>query len=495
MSELDPRTPVLVGIGIVEQREDDPGLALEPIALMIDAVRRAGADAGVTAELAAVEQVLVPQGLWSYGDPARMIADAIGADSACTVYAKLGIMQQTLIDDACLGISRGELDMAVVVGGEARYRGLKAEIAGTQAAETANTATPDIVMEPDEELYHEVEIAALGHMPVGYYAIMESAFRAANGWSIAQHRDRLAALYSRFSEIAAANPHAWKREALPPEAIRNASQRNKMLAFPYTKLHNSSWNVDQAAALLFCSAERADALGIPRSQWVFPLASAESNYMLSLAQKRELHRLPGARIAGQQALSLADLTVADIDFVELYSCFPIAVEIYAAELGLPESIDWTVTGGMPFAGGPLNNFVLQSTARMAQVLRQAPARNALISSVSGFMTKQSFAVWSSAEPTRGFQFEDVTEAVRAEWAPCKVVESYTGAGRILGYTVLYQGGKPQRAVAVLEVSDDSHTVALSEDEATMNAMQQDEYCGQVVTVADNRFTLTDSTDS
>lgn len=494
MADLDPRTPVLVGIGIVEQRLDDPALASEPIALMIEAVRRAGADAGITAELPAVERVLVPQGLWSYGDPGRMIADAIGAEAARTVYAKLGVMQQTLIDDACLGISRGEWDLAVVAGGEARYRGLKAEIAGGQASETVNTAIPDVLMEPDAELYHDVEIAALGHMPVGYYAIMESAFRAAQGWSVEQHRDRLAALYSRFSEIAAANPHAWKREVLPSEAIRNASDRNKMLAFPYTKYHNTSWNVDQASALLLCSAERASALGIPRSQWVFPLASAESNYMLSLAQKPELHRLPGARIAGERALRLADLTVADIDFVELYSCFPIAVEIYAAELGLPESIDWTVTGGMPFAGGPLNNFVLQSTARMAEVLRQAPGSNALISSVSGLMTKQSYAVWSSADPARGFRVEDVTEAVRAEWAPCEVLENYSGDGRILGYTVLYLGGKPQRAVAVLEVADGVHTVVSSEDAATLEAMQQDEYCGQSITAVNNHFSLTGSTD-
>ena len=206
MADLDPRTPVLVGIGIVEQRLDDPALASEPIALMIDAVRRAGADAGITAELPAVERVLVPQGLWSYGDPGRMIADAIGAEAARTVYAKLGVMQQTLIDDACLGISSGEWDLAVVAGGEARYRGLKAELAGGPASETVNTATPDVLMEPDAELYHDVEIAALGHMPVGYYAIMESAFRAAQGWSVEHHRDRLAALYSRFSEIAVANP-------------------------------------------------------------------------------------------------------------------------------------------------------------------------------------------------------------------------------------------------------------------------------------------------
>ena len=489
MQELDPRTPVLVGIGIVEQKIDDPAQAVEAIDLMIDAVRRAGADASITAHLGELDRILVPQGLWCYGDPGGMIAGAVGAGGARTVFAELGVMQQTLIDDACRGIVDGDFDLAVVTGGEARYRSLRAQIAGLEAAETANDDSADVVLEPDAELFHDVEVAALGHMPVGYYAIMESAFRAARGWTVAQHRDRLAALYARFSEIAADNPHAWKRDRISPETIRNASPANRMLAFPYTKLHNTSWNVDQAAALLFCSAEKAVALGVPRDQWIFPVVSAESNYMLSLAQRPLLDRLPGARIAGRQALQLAGLTVADLDFIELYSCFPIAVELYAAELGLPEGVDLTVTGGMPFAGGPLNNYVLQSTCRMVELLRQSPGSHGLVSSVSGLMTKQSFAVWSAEPAAGGFRFEDVTEAVSAEFAPCEVVDNYRGDARVLGYTVLYRGDQRQRAVVVLALPGGAHTVAWSEDPALMQAMEQAEFCGKTVAVNNNQFSI------
>jgi len=236
MPELDPNTLVLVGIGVVSQRQQDPADAREAITLMIEAVTQAGADAGIEAELRHLDSVLVPQGLWSYADPGRMIADAdadaVDARNARTVYGKIGVMQQTLLNEACLGIARGEHQMAVVAGGEAKYRDLRAFLGGIEVSETANDAVPDVTMEPDAKLYHDLEVAALGHTPVGYYAIIENSFRAARAWSVEEHRDRLAQLYSRFSEIAAQNPHAWKRQYIAPEAIRNASSDNNMLAFP-----------------------------------------------------------------------------------------------------------------------------------------------------------------------------------------------------------------------------------------------------------------------
>src|SRR5207248_2705508 len=123
-----------------------------------------------------------------------------------------------------------------------------------------------VQLEPSVDLVLRSEIdSGLGGMPVGYYAIIESALRAAEGRSVDEHRDDLAALYGRFSEIAAGNVHAWRQQAVPASFIRDASAKNPMLAFPYTKLHNSSWNVDQATALLFCSAAKATEAGIDRS--------------------------------------------------------------------------------------------------------------------------------------------------------------------------------------------------------------------------------------
>jgi len=489
MSELDPRTPVLVGIGIVQQKEKDPARAREAVQLMIDAVQAAGVDCGVPGLPAQAARIYVPQGLWGYADPGRMIARAVAAQAAKTVYARVGILQQSLLADACSRIAAGEIDTAIVAGGEARFRQLQAQIAGTEASETPCDDTPDEVMTPENELLLDVEVnSGLGHMPVGYYALIESAYRAARGWGVEEHRDRLAQLYSRFSEIAVGNPHAWKRERVDAAEIRNASPRNRMLAFPYTKLHNTSWNVDQASALLFCSVQRAEELGIARDKWIFPRASTESNYMLALAQRPELHRLPGARIAGQRALALAGLEAAEIDLIELYSCFPIAVEIYAEELGIAGDRDWTVTGGMPFAGGPLNNFVLQSTCRMIELLRERGG-SGLVSSVSGYLTKQGFGVWSSEPGASGFQFADVSEEVADAMPPRTVVAPPDGEAVVCGCTVIHQGDQRLCAVALLDLADGSRTLANSLDQALMDLIESEELCGRRVLLREGRFSL------
>src|SRR4030095_10578818 len=212
-------------------------------------------------------------------------------------------------------------------------------------------------------------------MPVGLYAIMESAYRAQNGWSIDSHRDRLAQMYSRFSEIAADNPSAWNRKRVDPETIRNASERNLMKAFPYTKLHCSTWNVDQGGALLFCSVKRADELGIAHDKRVYPLASTESNHMAQVSTRANFAACPGAGVAGRAALDAAELSSSDVDLVDLYTCFPVAVDTSGAQLGLPLTRDLTVTGSMAFAGGPYNNYVLQATCRMGEFLREERGRH------------------------------------------------------------------------------------------------------------------------
>jgi acetyl-CoA C-acetyltransferase len=491
--KINPRTPVLVGIGVVQQkdpargkdtpRKDASGLGKDALALMIDAVRRAGADSGAPGLLAEAARIAVPQSLWSYEDPARAIANAIGARNAVSVLAELGVLQQSLLGDACARIASGEIDCAIVAGGEARYRALQARLAGIDAPESPAEGEPSERWKPAAELRLEAEVkSGLGYMPVGYYAIVESAFRAAHGWSVSEHRDRLATMYERFSEIAASNPHAWKREKIDAATIRGDSSSNLLMAFPYTKLHNSSWNVDQAAAVLLCSAERATAAGIAPHRWTFPRASTESNHMLALSERAELHRLPGARIAGLRALELAGLTNEDLDLVELYSCFPIAVEVFAKELGLPAGGDWTVTGGMPFAGGPLNNYVLQATCRMAELLRDGRGRHGLVTSVSGYLTKQGFGVWSSTPSPQGFAHEDVATAVAAASPPKPVHDARDGEATICGYTVMHDRGAVT-GVVLVDWDDGSRSLACTQEEALVARMESEEMCGVRVVVA------------
>jgi acetyl-CoA C-acetyltransferase len=488
MSDIVPNTPVLVGMGIIDQKFDDWTQAKEPVDLMIDAARAAVCDSGVEQLGAALERVYVPRGLWYYSDPARMVADAVGATDATSVLVEVGVLQQTALGDACRQIADGELEVAMVVGGEAKYRGLRAQIAGEEASERKQEGEPDITMTPAAELYLDAELnSGLGYMPVNYYAIMESAFRASQGWSVEENRDRVAAMYSRFSDIASDNPHAWKPGHVDAATIRNPGPKNPMLAFPYTKLHNTSWNVDQASALLFCSAAKAEALGIPRERWIFPRASAECGHMLSVAQRKELCRVPGIKAAADEIFAASGCSAGDVDFVELYSCFPVAVETYAIELGIDLARDLTVTGGMPFAGGPLNNYVLQATCRLVELLREKPGSTGVVTSVSGLLTKQGIGLWSTEPGEGSFEFIDVTERVAADNPPMEVVDEYAGEGTVAGYTVMYQLGEPHRAVAMVDTSDGGRAIVWSEDVDLMAKMEKEEFCGRTVRCLGTQF--------
>lgn len=481
------RTPVLVGIGVASRREDDFRRALEPMDLMLEAVHAAGADTGVPAVLAGVQHIAVPRGRWSYANPAGEIRRALGATDAVTVLATVGVLQQTLLGDACERIARGESHTTLVTGADAGYRILRAQIAGERASEREQTDTPDVLLKPKDELRHPVEVRAGFKMPVGLYAIMESAFRAHHGWTVDEHRDRLAQLGERASRIAAGNPHAWSRRPLAAEAIREAGERNPMQAFPYTRAHCSTWNVDQAAALLFCSESRARALGIDPARWIYPLASTESNHMVPVSAREVLHACVGARVAGRAALEATGLALGDIDLVDLYSCFPIAVETYAEAIGLPLDRALTVTGGMPFAGGPYNNYHLQSVCRAAELLRAGEGRTALVSGVSGTLTKQGFGIWSTRPAREGFVRLDLTHQVAQEVRTREVRETWQGPAKVAGFTVLHGRDQAPRGVALVDTPDGRRAMAISEAPALISRMQAEEFVGRTVNIDD--FTL------
>jgi acetyl-CoA C-acetyltransferase len=484
-----PRTPVLIGIGTATQRFDDPLQAAEPIALMIGAAEAAGRDCGSPAALSGVEQISVPRGRWRYGDPGREIARRLCAGSPTTVLAHVGVLQQSLIADACVRIADGAIDLALVVGGEAGYRLRRARGLGVASPDAPLPGKPDITLTAQDELLHPAELRAGLKSPVSLYAILESAFRARNGVSIADHDREMAQLYSRLSAIAADNPLAWSRKVLAADDILADSPRNPVQALPYRRLHCASWNVDQAAALLFCSGEKARALGLDDRNWIYPWASTESQHMQPLMARDDLAASPGARLAGEAALAAGGLTLDDIALLELYSCFPVAIEMFARELGASITRDLTVTGGMPFAGGPFNNYVLQATCRMAEMLRRRPGAKGLVSSVSGILTKQAFGLWSSAPPPAGFCFADVTADV-ARIAPAReVLDQYRGAASVAGYTVLHEGDAPPRGIVVADTDDGRRTIASNDDPQVVGLLSETEGCGKRIHVDGTRFTL------
>jgi acetyl-CoA C-acetyltransferase len=460
---------------------------------MIEALRRAGVDSGNPALPEHADLVAVPRGSWGYGDPARLIAAAVVAKPR-TVLAQLGVLQQTLLTRACAAIAGGQADVIAVCGGEARDRSRMISRSGQTDDERADAGLPpDEVLVPHGDIIDPLELQCGLAVPAHQYALMENALGAADGQGVPAHADAIANLWAGFSRVAAGNPDAWSRAAVPPEELRQPSEHNRLIAFPYNRLHVSQWNVNQAAALIFASAEAAKRLGIASDRWVFPLAAAESNTMIPLVQREELHRCPGAAVAGSRALELGGVHLDDTRYIDLYSCFPIAVRIQARELGLRDDQDdrpLTVTGGMTFAGGPLNNYVLQATVKMAELLRATTPQGSksatigLVSAVSGMLTKQAFALWSNRppEPAGGFPHADVSEETEQRTPTCPLTASYDGPATVAGYTVTGGPEGTHRCIAVADLPDGSRTIASSSDSQLAHAMTSEEWCGRRIAI-------------
>ncbi len=483
-TELDPQAPVLVGWAAVEQKEDDPRDALDAAGLMVRAAR-----AALPAEvLAQVDWIGVTEGLTRYPDPGRLVADALGA-RAHTVLARLGVMQQTVISEALAAVASGNRRLALVTGAEAKHRARRLKSLGLELDQTPQDpdVVPDEVHAPAQELILDCEIRAGLVMAVGFYAVMESAYRARRGESIEDNRTRLGELYARFTTVAAANPHAHRRQVLSADDI---SLGSPMQAFPYTNRMVSSWTVDQAAALLVCTAATARELGVDPSRWVVPLAAVESNHMPSLTSRPDLTRAAAMRLLAEAAERATGLVLSRVEHLDLYSCFPIAVTMAAEGLGIDPGRDLTLTGGMPFAGGPFNNYVFQATCRAADLLvGSGRAERALVSCVSGLYTKQGFTLWSSAPPARPLVLLDVTEQVRAAEPEIPVTSVEAGRGTIAGCTVLYEDGTPARAAAVIDLDDGTRTASGSSDEAVIEAVLTYECLGRRVVIRDGDFEL------
>jgi acetyl-CoA C-acetyltransferase len=491
VTAISPATPVIVGVGFAQEPSVDPRRCPEAFRLMERAARSAAADAGSDEILALVESISVPQGMWEYRNPGKLIADALGCRSARSVLSDLGVLQLTLVSDVCRAIAAGEQHVAIVTGGEAKFRELRAAITGQTVARTddADAPSPDVHHTSSDPWASDLESRAGLASPVELFAIIESALRRADGLGIEEHRDRVAALYARFSAIAAANPHAWRREPLPPEAIRDPSPKNAMLAFPYTKRHSSQWNVNQAVAILVCSAERATALGLPRERWVFPIAATQSRHVVPLAQQRRLHTHPGTVLCGERALALAGVSPRELTAAELYSCFPAAIQSFARDLRRDDACPGTVTGAMPFAGGPYNSASLEGVARLVEVLREGPERRVgLVANLSGIFGKQACALFANAPGADGYRFEDLTAAVAARDVPLPLDGDHVGAATVVGYTVVHAGGAPSHAIAVCDTPAGERTVVRSDDPAVCDVMMREEFCGRTVRVAGAAFT-------
>ena len=482
---LDPRTPVLVGVGQAIQRAEGIEDALEPVALMAEAVRAAAADAQL-AGVPAPDSIRVVNSLsWRYRDPARLLADILGLEVRETAYTTAsGNTPQLLVNATANDLASGRLDAALIVGGECwrtrmRARRSDAFLSWTKLPEDAK---PDRTFGDDVPMSHPGEMERGLVMPVQLYPMFETALRAAAGEDLEDHQAKVSELWARFAAVAVDNPFAWSRQPLSAEEIRTPGPGNRMIGFPYPKYMNSNNDVDLASALLMCTAEKAEALGVPRDRWVFPHAGTDCHDHYFVSDRDQLGASPAVRIGGRRVLELAGAGVDDVEVVDLYSCFPSAVQVGAAELGLGLDRQLTRTGGLSFAGGPWNNYVGHAIATVAQDLRARPGALGLVWGNGGYLTKHSFGVYSTEPPAGGFRHDapqdEIDALPRRELAEPADAQ---GPVAVEGYTVMHsREGSPEIAYAACLLPDGRRVWGTSNDEGVAAALCEGEWVGRHV---------------
>lgn len=454
----DDRTPILVGVSQLVQRDADPREAPDPVSMVETVARQAAEDAGagerVLRDLDTI--ALVNLGMRSNGNPPRLVGERLGArarqEYVSEMGGQIGVTLANLVGEQ---ITRGEASLALVAGSnnlrtltQARKQGV--ELNWPKGGEGA----PEMIGKLERGGSEREGDYGL-RMPPDVYPIFENALRAARGLDLETHRERLGALFSRFTEVAAANPHAWFPKFRSPEEIITVTPENRMIAYPYTKYLNAVLFTDQAAALLITSVAEARSRGIPEDRWVYWWGGTHTQEEAWLASERpSFAECPSMLDASQGALENAGVTIDDIDLIDFYSCFPVAVELAAAQLGLAEDDPrgFTVTGGLPYAGGPASAYCLHSIAAMAERLREQPGTKGLATGNGWYLTKHAASVWST-EPKPGdppsAELATAPPVGSAERAPVPVDPDARGTGTVETYTVLYdRDGAPARGIVL-----------------------------------------------
>lgn len=481
---LDPRTPVLIGSGQFVQRADGLDDARDPVALMVDAIRLAAQDAGLSAVPNPDAIRVVSLLSWKYGNPAQLIADDLGLTPRETGYSAMGgNTPQTLVNSASRQIQAGEIDLVILTGGETTRTRARYRKAGIEPDWRTSDAPPVLVSE-DLKMNMQEEIDRKIVMPIQIYPMFETSLRSQAGRSINDHQIHISELWSRFSQVAANNPYAWSRTAYTAEEIRTPTANNRMIGFPYTKFMNSNNDVDMSAALILCSAEKAESLGVPRDRWIFPHSGSDAHEHAYVSHRNHFYDTPAIELAGRRVLELAGLTISDIDIVDLYSCFPAAVQLGAKSLGLDINSQLTRTGGLPFAGGPWNNYVMHAIATVATELRDGVGTTGLVWANGGYTTKHAFGVYSTEPPSRSYQYDypqDQIDALprRSLATPAEA----EGEATVEAYSVMHdREGNPERSILSCLLTDGRRAWADTTDVALGKDMCENEWVGTKVRI-------------
>ena len=454
------RVPVIAGIGEIADKPKDVSQALEPVALMVEAARRADAEAkGLLAEVDSIDIVGLVS--WRYSDTAALLWQKLGVSPKRAVYGPVGGESPIrYLHEAARRIANGESVVSLVTGGEAQHAVNHAKRSGVELP-----WTPYAVDAPKfqraADYVHALAVKQGVAWPINVYPLYDVASAHAWGQTPEQATAESAQLWSANSKAAARNPYAWLRKELTPAEVATPSDDNRMISWPYPKRMVANPNVNQGAAIIITSLAKARAAGIAEDQLVFIGAGAVAN------EPRDwLTRPQFAQSHAQAAVLNALMRHADaFDAVELYSCFPVVPKLARRTLGLGVDYPTSVTGGLSFFGGPLNNYMSHAACAMVREVR-AGVKLGLVYGQGEFVTKHH-AVILGAEPqvrdNRPDAILDLGAQATADpmlGPPVAINETPDADATLETFTVLFDpAGRPDYGAVIARLDSGERTLA------------------------------------
>jgi acetyl-CoA C-acetyltransferase len=513
---MDPRTPILVGCGQITDTTSQPTSERSRVAFCAEAANLALEDTrasiGGHALGHEIDAIVVmeffsdisPRFASPFGrsaNPPISVANRLHAHPRQALYAHSGgNMPQYMVNRFAEEIARGETELALICGAELLRSTQNARKAGLNLDwnEDPGGAEPVRIGDSrfgfsEEEARHDLRAA------IHFYPLIENAIRAGYRRSVPEHMAAMGRLFERLAMVARDNPLATRRKGYSAHDLATISDDNRWICFPYPRLMNANAIIDQAAAVLLTSVEKAREWGIPEDRWVFLHGCADGTDTWVVSEREALDASPAIRGCTRVALDMAGRTLDDVAAFDLYSCFPSAVEVAMKELGLSEDDPRpiSVTGGLPFFGGPGNNYVTHSIAEMMNVVRARPGSFGLVTANGMYLTKHSAGLYSTT-PTGGPWRREDPRRLQAELdrRPRREVNPHPkGSGAIETYCVTYGKDAPEKAYVIgrLDESGDRFIAMAGGDPSLLDDMVHREQLGRKIIVGPkdgrNVFTL------
>lgn len=395
--------PILIGVGQVTEKQPDLAKASSPLDLMEQATRKAVADAGLQEkDLQLLDLLIVVKSFReSTRNSPQALSNRLGATSAQQwLTPDGGNTPQYLVNRYSEAIAQGKLNFALFTGSEAIDTARRFSKAGlkTNWAEPADREPKMLYTQSEMANPQEKEHGI--YAPASVYPLFENALRKHYGETIAQHQKVMGELFSPLTVAATKSPYSWYPIQRSAKEISQPTATNRFVGWPYTKYMNAMNQINQSAALILCSTGFARQMGVAESRWLYLHGCADTTDTWNVSERLNFHSSPAISTMRREVLDMAQMSIADIDFFDFYSCFPSVVQIARDAFGIAKnsSKPLSITGGLPFHGGAGNNYVMNSIAAMAELLRANPSKFGLVTANGGYVTKHAAGIYSTQVP-------------------------------------------------------------------------------------------------